>query len=461
MAKKAKKIKTNKGLELKIVNPDAAGIDVSTTSMQVCIPLERDAEANNRTFGAFTEDLQALCAWLISCRITTVAMESTGVYWVPLYMTLQAAGIEVYLVNAKAVKNFVETKTDKVDAESLMLMHAYGLLKPSYQVNNSTRAIRDLSRHRENLIRSAAKEVQHMQKSMELMNIKLSDVLRDITGKSGQLIVQAILSGERNANKLAELADPRCKNSRETIAKSLVGRWNESLLFTLRQSYELYLFLQQKIAECEQKMETLLATYSCTLKPLAKELVRSNKQRVKKTKVAFDVEQYGQQIFGVNLMHIAGINEGSLLKLISELGHDFTEKFDSYKQFCRWENLAPNNKITGGHLISSRVPKRKNPVGQIFREVAISVSNSKTPLGDYYHRMKSRKGPGGAVVATANKISKIVYTMVKNNTEYNEELTKTNEPVYLMKKLKRMQKNMAKLQEQINACEQKSLMKYA
>jgi transposase len=448
MAKKAKKVKTRNGLELKIVNPDASGIDVSSTEMQVCVPLDRDADYN-RKFGVFTEDLDAICRWLKSCCVTTAAMESTGVYWVPLYMKLLDAGIEVYLVNAKAVKNFVEEKTDEIDAESLMLMHAYGLLKPSYQVNNCAREIRNLSRHRDNLTRTAAKEVQHMQKSMELMNIKLSNVLSDITGKSGQDIISAILSGERDPLTLANLADPRCQNPKEMIAKSLVGNWNEDLLFTLKQSYDLYQFIQKQISACEKKMEKLLGTYSCTLPPENKKIIRCEKKVDKKNKVAFDVERYGYKIFGVNLMRVPGIHEGSLLKLTGELGDDFTEKFDTYKQLCRWENLAPNNKITGGKIISSKLPKRKNPVGQIFREIAVTVGKSKNPLGDYYRRIKSRKGPMGAVVATANKISKIVYTMVKTKTEYDESLIRINEPEYLMKKLKNMQKSVANLQKQI------------
>jgi transposase len=448
MAKKAKKIKTRKGLSLKIVNPDAAGIDVSSEEMQVCVPLDRDADYN-RKFGTFTEDLDEISRWLKSCCITTVAMESTGIYWVPLYMKLMDAGIEVYLVNAKAVKNFTEDKTDEIDAESLMLMHSYGLLKPSYQVDNCAREIRNLSRHRDNLTRSAAKEIQHMQKSLELMNIKLSNVLSDITGKSGQDIICAILSGQRDAQKLADLADPRCKNSKEIIAKSLVGNWNEDLLFTLKQSYELYHFIEKQIVECEVKMGKLFHKYSSQIPSVKKKIVRSEKEIKKKFKVAFDVENYAYKIFGVNLMRIPGINEGSLLKLTGELGHDFTEKFDTYKKFCRWENLAPNNKITGGKIISSKLPKHKNPVGQIFRELAVTLGNSKNPLGNYYRRIRSRKGPMGAVVATANKISKIVYTMVKTKTEYNESLIQINEPFYLMKKLRNMQKGIVLLQKQI------------
>jgi hypothetical protein len=344
-----------------------------------------------------------------------------------------------------------------VDAESLMLMHAYGLLKPSYQVDNCAREIRNLSRHRDNLTRTAAKEVQHIQKSMELMNIKLGVVISDIMGKSGQNIIRAILSGERDAQKLSELADPRCKTSKEIIAKSLVGNY-EDLLFALKQSYELYLFIQKQIIECEREMGNLFKKYSNNIPPQTGKILRSKKQVQKKTEIDFDVENYGYQIFVVNLMCVPGINEGNLLKLCGELGHDFTEKFDTCKKFCKWENLAPNNKITGGRIISSKLPKRKNPVGQIFREAAVTMSNSKSPFGDYYRRMRSRKGPMGAVVATANKISKIVYMMVKTKTEYDEKMLQTNEPVYLKRKLRNMEKSIAKIQEQIELCQVKPVL---
>jgi transposase len=280
------------------------------------------------------------------------------------------------------------------------------------------------------------------------------------------------VSGERDAVKLSSLADWRCKTPREVIAKSLEGTWNEDLLFALKQSYELYEFLGEQIRACEKKMEGLLEKYGCRLEAQANpqsqarqaarvEVLRSKKKVGKKTKVVFDVEQYGSQLFGVNLMRIPGISEGSLIKLIGELGHDFTENFESFRQFCRWENLAPDNRISGGKIISSRLPKRKNPAGQIFREAANGVKSSKTPLGDYYRRMKARKGPMGAVVATANKMSKIVYTMVKNKTEYNEDLIRLNEPQVLKKKLKNMQKQVARLQEQVAFYEKNTYLQTA
>ena len=374
MAKKAKKIKTGKGLKLEVVNPHAAGIDVSSTEMQVCVPEDRDSD-NNRRFGTFTEDLQYISSWLKACSITTVAMESTGVYWVQLYMILEEDGFEVLLVNAKAIKNIGEKKTDEVDAEWIMLLHSYGLLKASFQPDNRARRIRNISRHRDNLLQSSSKEVLHMQKYMELMNIKLVNVISDILGKSGQDIIQAILLGERDAKKLASLADPRCKAPKEVIEKSLLANWDEDLLFMLKQSYDLYLYYQNKMQSCDQKIESIAEEYLAEInigKP-EKEFLRSEKKKSKKNFVTIDIEKYAFKLWGVNLMQIPGISDSALLRLTGELGHNFTDKFETYKEFCCWCNLTPNNKISGGKLLSSKIPKRKNPVGQILRASANSL----------------------------------------------------------------------------------------
>lgn len=454
MAKKAKKIKTGKGLTLAIVNPDAAGIDVSSTGMQVCVPEDRDGECN-RCFGTFTEDLHLIADWLKACRIDTVAMESTGVYWVQLYMILEAAGFDVVLVNARAIKNISEKKTDEVDAETIMVLHSYGLLKASFQPENYARRIRNVSRHRDGLLKSSSREVLHMQKTMELMNIKLTNVISDILGKSGQDIIRAILAGERDAQKLADLADPRCKASRETIAKSLQAKWDEDLLFMLRQSYELYLYYQQLMQNCDKQIEAIVKDYLKLLQPddePPKPCTRAKKAKTRKNAVSIDVEKYATQLWGVNPMQIPGISDSALLRLMGELGHDFTDKFESYKQFCCWCNLTPNNKISGGKLLSSKIPKRKNPVGQILRSSANSLKSSKTPLGYYFRRIQAKSGYLPAIIATANKLGRILYTMVKNKVEFDESFTQTNEVDILKRKLMRTQKTLEKLQNQINKC---------
>jgi hypothetical protein len=376
MAKKAKKKKTSKGLKPEVVNPNAAGIDVSSTEMQVCVPEDRDGD-NNRCFGTFTEDLYLIAEWLKSCGIDTVAMESTGVYWVQLYMTPEASGFDVLLVNAKAIKNIGEKKTDEVDAEWIMLLHSYGLLKASFQPDNQARRIRNLSRHRDNLMKASSREVLHMQKSMELMNIKLTNVISDILGKSGQAIIRSVLEGERDAGVLASLADPRCKSSKETIEKSLVANWDEDLLFMLKQSFDLYHYLQTQMKDCEKQIGSILKEYtSCVQQQqeAAGECPRSKKVKAGKNMISIDMENYAYRLWGVNLARIYGVSDAALLRLLGELGHDFTSRFATYKEFCCWANVTPNNKISGGKLLSSKVPKRKNPVGLILRSSANSLT---------------------------------------------------------------------------------------
>lgn len=419
--------------------------------MQVCVPEDRDGD-NNRCFGTFTEDLYLIAEWLKSCAIDTVAMESTGVYWVQLYMVLESSGFDVLLVNAKAIKNIGEKKTDEVDAEWIMLLHSYGLLKASFQPDNQARRIRNLSRHRDNLMKSASREVLHMQKSMELMNIKLTNVISDILGKSGQSIISAIIAGERDACVLASLADPRCKSSKETIEKSLVANWDQDLLFMLKQSFNLYHYLQGQMKDCEKQIELILEKYT----PLAQQqdsgigCPRSKKAKAKKNMISIDIEDYAYRLWGVNLTRIHGISDAALLRLVGELGHDFTSKFATYKEFCCWANVTPNNKISGGKLLSSKVPKRKNPVGLILRSSANSLKASKTPLGFYFRKIQAKSGYIPAIIATANKLGRIIYAMVKNQTEFDESFFAINEQERLKRKLIRTQIELEKIQNQIN-----------
>jgi hypothetical protein len=299
------------------------------------------------------------------------------------------------LGNAKAIKNIAEKKTDEVDAEWIMLLHSYVLLKASFQPCNDAREIRNLVRHRDNLLRSSSKEVLHMQKYMELMNIKLGNVISDILGKSGQDIISAINGGERNAKVLASLADPRCKATPDEIEKSLEANWDENLLFMLKQCFDLYYYIQKQMVETEKKVETLILKYKASL---PQEMVhqteckRSNKPDSPKNKISIDIEQYAHELLGVNLMRIPGIKKGSLFRLLGELGHDFVSKFNSYKEFCNWMNVVPNNKISGGKLLSSKIPKRKNPVGQILRVAANSLKNEKSSLGIFFRKIQSRNG---------------------------------------------------------------------
>ena len=448
MAKKAKKIKTEKGLRLKIVNPDSAGIDIADKEIQVCVPEDRDGE-NNRRFGSFTSDLREICSWLHACNISTVAMEATGVYWLNLYLMLKDSGIDVILANPLQVKNLMDKKTDEADAEWLMLMHSYGMVKPSFQPENITRKIRNLTRHRSSLLESSAIEIQHMQKAMEMMNIKLSTVISDITGKSGQAIIRAVIAGNHDPASLSLLADGRCRASKENIAKSLEGTWDEDVLFMLSQSLEAYDFYQAQVAACNSKIEALLMEYAARVETKGTEFIRTKKYVAPKNALLFDMEKYAFDIWGVNVRAIPGMNVGSILQLMAELGHDFIEKFDTCRKFCKWCNIVPNNKISGGKLLSSHLPKRKNPVGQIFRMCANAVKDEKTEMGNYFRRIKARSGSAQAIVATAHKISRIFYTMIKNRQEYNPKLIGCDEKELLLRKIERAKIALSKLDQRL------------
>lgn len=449
MAKLAKKKQTSKGLRFEVVNPNAAGIDISPKEMQVCVPADRDGE-NNRTFGVYTEDLQHIAQWLQACRIDTVAMESTGIYWLPIFRVLKNAGFDVILVNASDVKNYSGRKTDADDAEWLMMLHSYGLLKPCFQLENIARTVRSLVRHRENLLRSACREVLHLQKAMEQMNLKLDNVFSDILGKSGQAVINAIISGERDPKKLSLLADPRCKTSREDIEKSLETTWDEEHLFKMKQSQFLYQTYHELIAECDSKIDEIARLYAAKVDVPKAQLLRCKKRIMKKNQIAFDVEQAAFELWGVNTMRIPGMSKASVLRLMGELGHDFTAKFGDVHRFVSWANLVPNNKISGGALLSSKVPKKKNPVGIIFRQAANTLFTAKGPLGDYFRHMRAKGGHLQAMVATGKKLATIFYTMVERRVEYDENVYTShrkdqlqNKVLYLQKRLERMENELA------------------
>ena len=251
------------------------------------------------------------------------------------------------------------------------------------------------------------------------MNLKLDNVFSDILGKSGQSVIKAILNGERDPKVLSDLADPRCRTSKEEIEKSLQATWDEEHLFEMRQSDSLYQFYQQLIAECDAKINEIAMQYSATVDAPKTELLRSGKYNAKKNRIGFDVEKVAFELWGVNVMRIAGMSRGALLRLVGELGAGFTTKFVDVKHFVSWANLVPNNKISGGALLSSKVPKKKNPVGMIFRQAANTLKAAKNPLGNYFRHMRAKGGHLQAMVATGKKLASIFYCMVQRKVEYN------------------------------------------
>lgn len=445
MKNQARMIKSQDGNKLAIVNPNAAGIDIADTEMQVCVPEDRDGE-NNRRFGSFTQDLNTIVDWLKDCRITTVAMEATGIYYLYLFLKLQDAGIDVLLANPQDVKNLSGRKTDAADAEWLMVLHRYGLLKPCYQPGNVARQIRNLTRQRSNLIRMAEKEVQYMQKAMEQMNIKLSTVISDITGLSGRKIITAILDGQRDTYALASLAESNCKASQEEIALSLEGTWDEDLLFMLKQSLDAYDFFLSQVSDCDTEIEKLLSLYGARIDSANAELVRCKRKKSRsKNAPKMDIENFAYQLWGVNVFEIPGLKDTAVMHLIGELGHDFIDKFESAEKFSSWCNLAPNNKISGGKILSSKIMKRKNPVGQIFRTAAAPLARDKGEMGNYYRRMKAKSGALQANVATAHKMAKIFYTMVKNKVAYDASKVGLNERELTERKIAKLERALTRL----------------
>ena len=451
MAKLATKRKTGKGLRLDVVNSNAAGIDISPKEMQVCVPVDRD-ENSNRKFGVYTEDLNNIVEWLKSCHIDTVAMESTGVYWLPIFRVLKDSGFDVILVNASDVKNYSGRKTDASDAEWLMMLHSYGLLKPCFQPENIARTMRSLIRHRDNLIHSATREVLHLQKAMEQMNLKLDNVFSDILGKSGQAIIKAILDGERDPKKLSALADSRCKTSKEEIEKSLQATWDEEHLFEMKQSDSLYQTYQQLIMECDTKINEIATRYAAMVDAPKVQLLRSEKRNAKKNLIGFDVEKAAYELWGVNVMRIPGMSRGSLMRLLGELGADFTDKFPTVKHFVSWANLVPNNKISGGALLSSKVPKKKNPVGIVFRQAANTLKAAKCPLGDYFRHMRAKGGYLQAMVATGKKLATIFYTMIQCKIEYDEDVYRKHRKTELQNKVLYLQKRLQRMELELVNC---------
>jgi transposase len=405
-----------KKAKLRLLNPNAAGIDVASEVHYVAVPPDR-CEQPVRSFCSFTDDIHDMAKWLTECNIDTVAMESTGIYWVQLYLILEEYGIEVFLVNARHIKNVTGRKSDVLDCQWIQELHSYGLLSTSFQPDNITRELRTYMRHRKSLTESYSQQILHMQKAFEQMNIKLHNVLTDICGKSGQSIINAILNGELDAEVLINYVDPKVKASKEEIIKSLKGIWRDEHLFELKQAYELYLIFKAKIGECDHQIEKTLQKIGQV------EGVVNNAHEIKrrvysKNRLHFNGTQYLYNILGIDITKVFGISELTAIEIISETGINMS-KWKTKKHFASWLNLAPNNRISGGKLLKSKKSKRKNKAGQAFLMAAFAIQRSDNWLGQYYRRMKSKNGPLVATKATARKLAIIFYEMVKNRKEFN------------------------------------------
>ena len=398
--------------EFQIIHPNAAGIDVASQMHFVAIPPSRD-HPSVRKFGSFTQDLHDIAKWLKKCDIDTVAMESTGIYWIQLYLILEEYGFEVFLVNARHIKNVSGRKSDVQDCQWIQQLHSFGLLNASFQPDLNGRELRTYMRHRKQLTESYAMQIQLMQKAFEQMNIKLSNVLSDITGKSGMAIIEAILRGERDACRLAQLADSRVKSTPEEIVKSLQGVWRSEHLFELRQAHDLYLIFKAKIKECDHQIERTL--YRQQNDP--SEPDQSKRKPQGTNKFDFNATQYLKKILGVDITEIFGISELSAMQIISEIGVDLS-KWPTSKHFVSWLNLAPNNRISGGKMLKTKRNRKKNKAGQAFLMAAYTVQRSKHWLGATYRRIAAKHGAPVAIKATARKIAIILYQMITKQIEF-------------------------------------------
>jgi transposase len=406
------------------IHPNAAGIDIGANEIVVAVPPDRDAEPV-RAFRTFTPDLQALVAWLVACRIDTVALESTGVYWIPIYELLEQHGITPYLVNARHVKTVPGRKSDWNDAQWLQKLHALGLLQASFRPDGEMVALRTVVRYRAELIQHRAPHVLHMQKALQQMNIQLERVLNDIMGATGQVIIRAIVAGERDPVVLAQQRNPGCKSSVETIAKALTGTWKPELLFVLQQSLVLYDVYSAQIAVCDTQIGQMLAamesrgTPDAPLPDLPPRKDGSRTKRAKNTPLPETRAQFARLV-GVDLVAVMGFAASSVQTILTEIGTDM-DRFPTVKHFCSWLGLAPHNDISGGKVLRSRTQKVVNRAAQAFRQAAQAVARSDSAIGAYYRTIRARKGPQQANVATAHKLARIVYHLLKYGEAYEAE----------------------------------------
>ena len=415
--KKSSKSKNNIA-EFELLNPNVAGIDIGSEFHYVAVPKGRDCEDEDvKRFGCFTSDFYALLHWLKDCQLETVAMESTSVYWIPLFEILDSEGIKVNLVNPQFIKNVPGRKTDVLDCQGIQQLHTYGLLRGSFRPEDQICILRGYLRQRTMLVSYASHHIQHMQKALEQMNIKLNQVVRDITGVTGMGIIRAIISGERNPKKLAKLRNPRCQHDAATIAKSLHGNYRDEHLFALKQSVELYDFYQKKIISCDRQIELHLATFEDRTD--SNHLDKANRSNRDKNKPRFDARSHLYSVTGVDLTAVDGIDSLSALKLISEIGLDMN-LWPTEKHFGSWLGLSPGSKITGGKVISTKTKKCANRAAHTLRLAAYSLQRSNSATGAFFRRKKAQKGPAKAITATAYKLARIIYHMLKNGTEYKD-----------------------------------------
>jgi transposase len=402
-----------------VVNPNAAGLDIGASEIWACVPADRD-ETPVRCFGTYTPELEALVAWLIACGVTTVAMESTGVYWIPIFEMLEEHGLQVFLVNARHIKNVPGRKSDVQDCQWLQRLHSYGLLSASFRPEAEIVVLRAYLRQRAMLIEHRAAHIQHMQKALQQMNVQLTQVLSDISGVTGLAIIRAIVDGERNPAKLAQLRHGRCQHSAADITKALTGHYRDEHVFALKQALALYDAYTEQLLACDRQIEQQYTARKPRYDPddPAAPLGPDPKLNThSKNAPDFDVRRQLFQWVGIDLSQVDGLHVSSVQQLLAEIGTDMS-KWPTSKHFASWLGLAPHNDITGGKVVHSRTLHNHNRAGQILRVAAQSVGRGKSALGAYFRRMRARLGVQQATVATAHKLARIIYHMLKYRQPY-------------------------------------------
>jgi transposase len=435
-----------------VVNRHAAGADIGSRTHWVCIDADGDEANCVREFPTHTEGLQAILAWLHENHVSTLAMESTGVYWIPLYELLDSAGIEVILVDPSYTKQVKgRPKTDRRDCKWIQRLHALGMLAAAFRPDEKTCVLRNYLRQRANLIRCCGQHIQHMQKALEQMNLKLTEVISDITGVTGMAILKSILRGVRDPKKLARLRDPRCKNTEATIAQALTGSYRDEHLFALRQAMDAWNFTHKQLRQIDEVIEKYLVTLKKD-KPLA-ELPPRNKQHKRSVNnPRFDVRVAVYYVTGVDLTAIEGISDMTALTIISEIGTDMSH-WASVKHFTSWLGLCPQLKKTGGKVKSSRTRPGSNRAAQALRLAANSLERNASALGAFFRRMKSRMGAAKAVTAAAHKLARLVYWMLKYGTAYVKQTQEQYEEQQRERLIRNLKRRARQLGLQISEVE--------
>ena len=431
-------------ISLEMIHPDAAGIDIGNESHYVGVPPTRDSQSVRR-FGCTTAELKAMADWLKQCGIRTVAMQSTGVYWIAVYDILEQAGLEVYLVNAGDTKNLPGRKSDVQESQWLMKLHTYGLLRNSFRPSQEIRTMRSYWRQRNDLVQSAGRHIQRIQKALTQMNIQLANVLSDVSGMTGQAIIKAILAGQRDPHKLAAFRDHRVKASEEEIARSLEGNWEEDVLFMLKQEQDGYEFCLKQMAECDQRLEQYLQQREdrSAGATLPEEKRKERLKKKKGNKPLFDLRTGLFRMTGTDLTRIDGIDVMTAMTILSEAGWDMS-KWKTEDHFVSWLRLCPDNRISGDKIIGKGRLPTNNRVSIALRMAANALRTSKTYLGAQFRRLRSRLDTPVAIKAMAAKLARLVYRMLRYGMKYVDQGAKFYEAQHRQLQIKHLKTKAAK-----------------